>query len=219
MRKVENYCSIYLLFRTINLCYVNGVYIISWDGTTWKYLWAYVDSEVPDQPAHWRKSDQDLHCLLSESLDATECMNGEQRPRWYLEHAQDDLNLCILCMLEDTFSFDLVQLMSDIGYAQLMEKAGFCHIYSQYSDTLTPYHTCPRIWTTPFDILLMHLNPCPAEPRIYPAFANSVDPDQLASEEANWSGSAQFIILYVNCYQQPGSSYLIGWKLEVGMAS
>ena len=31
-----------------------------------------------------------------------------------------------------------------------------------------------------------------------PAFANSVDPDQLASKEANWSGSALFAIKYVN---------------------
>ena len=57
-----------------------------------------------------------------------------------------------------------------------------------------------------------------------PVLANSVDPDQLASEE-NWSGSALFvisiwyIIRYVNFYQNPGSSNLIGWKLEVGMAS
>ena len=30
------------------------------------------------------------------------------------------------------------------------------------------------------------VNPCPAEPGyMYPTFANSVDPDQLASEEAN----------------------------------
>ena len=29
---------------------------------------------------------------------------------------------------------------------------------------------------------------------MYPAFANSVDPDQLASSEANWSGSALFAI-------------------------
>ena len=29
---------------------------------------------------------------------------------------------------------------------------------------------------------------------MYPAFANSVDPDQLASEEANWSGFALFVI-------------------------
>ena len=52
-----------------------------------------------------------------------------------------------------------------------------------------------------------------------PVFANSVDPDQLASEEANWSGSALFAIQYVNLYQQSGSSNLIGWKLEVGVAS
>ena len=32
--------------------------------------------------------------------------------------------------------------------------------------------------------------------QIYPAFANSVDPDQLASEEANWSGSTLFAIKY-----------------------
>ena len=55
--------------------------------------------------------------------------------------------------------------------------------------------------------------------RIYPAFANGVDPDQLASEEANWSGSALFDIKYVNLYQQSGSRNLIGWKLEVGVAS
>ena len=34
--------------------------------------------------------------------------------------------------------------------------------------------------------------------QIYPAFANRVDPDQLASEEANWSESELFAIKYVN---------------------
>ena len=52
-----------------------------------------------------------------------------------------------------------------------------------------------------------------------PVLANSVGPGQLASEEANWSGSALFVIKYVNFYQKPGSSNLIGWKLEVGMVS
>ena len=52
-----------------------------------------------------------------------------------------------------------------------------------------------------------------------PVLANSVDPDQLDSEEANWSGSAPFVIKYVNFYQNPGSSNLIGWKLEAGVAS
>ena len=48
---------------------------------------------------------------------------------------------------------------------------------------------------------------------------SSVDPDQLASSEANWSGSALFVIKYVSFYQNPGSGNLIGWKLEVGVAS
>ena len=43
-----------------------------------------------------------------------------------------------------------------------------------------------------------------------PVLANSVDPDQLAS---SWSGSALFVIKYVNFYQKPGSSNLIGWKI------
>ena len=33
-----------------------------------------------------------------------------------------------------------------------------------------------------------------------PGFANSVDPDQLASGEANWSGSTLFVIKYMNLY-------------------
>ena len=52
-----------------------------------------------------------------------------------------------------------------------------------------------------------------------PVLANSVDLDQLASEEANWSGSALFVIKYVNFYQKPGSSNLIGWKFEMGVVS
>ena len=53
-----------------------------------------------------------------------------------------------------------------------------------------------------------------------PVLANSVDPDQLPSAvEANWSGSALFVIKFVNFYQKPWSSNLIGWKLEVGVAS
>ena len=52
-----------------------------------------------------------------------------------------------------------------------------------------------------------------------PVLTNSVDPDQLASEEANRSGSALFVIKYVNFYQKLGSSNLTDWKLEVGMAT
>ena len=49
-----------------------------------------------------------------------------------------------------------------------------------------------------------------------PVLANSVAPDHL---EANWSESALFVIKYVNFYQKPRSSNLIGWKLEVGVTS
>ena len=41
----------------------------------------------------------------------------------------------------------------------------------------------------------------------------------MASSEANWSGSALFVIQYVNLYQLSGSSDLIGWKFEKGVAS
>ena len=54
--------------------------------------------------------------------------------------------------------------------------------------------------------------------RIYPAFANSVDPNQLASEETNWSGSALFVNNYVNLYQEP-DQIMISQELEMFVAS
>ena len=39
--------------------------------------WAYVDSVGQDQDCASAWSDQCLHCPLTESLDTTECMNGE----------------------------------------------------------------------------------------------------------------------------------------------
>ena len=54
---------------------------------------------------------------------------------------------------------------------------------------------------------------------IWPAFANSADQDQLASEEDNWSGSLQFVIQYMNLYPQSELSNLIGWQSEMGLAS
>ena len=36
----------------------------------------------------------------------------------------------------------------------------------------------------------------------------SLDPDQSASEDANWSGSALFVIQYVYLYHQSGSDWL-----------
>ena len=64
----------------------------------------------------------------------------------------------------------------------------------------------------------LRINPFHAKHDI-PCLSKQCDPDQLASEEANWSGSALFAIKYVNLYQQTVSSNLIGWKLEMGVAS
>ena len=48
-----------------------------------------------------------------------------------------------------------------------------------------------------------------------PVLVNSVDPDQLASEKPTEPGFALFVIKYANFYQKPGSSNLIGLKLDV----
>ena len=47
-----------------------------------------------------------------------------------------------------------------------------------------------------------------------PVSVNSVDPDELAFEEANWSGSALFVITYVNFYQNRDQVIWLGgnWK-------
>ena len=45
-----------------------------------------------------------------------------------------------------------------------------------------------------------------------PTFANSVDPDQMASEEeAIWSGFILFVIQFVNLNENIIWCYLIGW--------
>ena len=44
-----------------------------------------------------------------------------------------------------------------------------------------------------------------------PTFANSADPDQMASEEAIWSGSTLFAIQFVNLNENIIWCNLIGW--------
>ena len=56
-------------------------------------------------------------------------------------------------------------------------------------------------WVNFYECLI---NPGPAEPEYALPFANSVDPDQFASEEI------KYVIKYTNFSQQPGSSGLTG---------
>ena len=44
-----------------------------------------------------------------------------------------------------------------------------------------------------------------------PTFANSVDPDQMASEDDIWSGSTLFVILFVNLNENIIWCNLIDW--------
>ena len=57
------------------------------------------------------QSDQGPHSLLTDSLDTIECMYREQRHRWYLTHARDDLNLLILRMCEGSFSLNAANII------------------------------------------------------------------------------------------------------------
>ena len=54
------------------------------------------------------QSDQGLHCLLTESMDTTECLKG---PDYIFAHAQNNLNLCILHMLEGPFLLDMALMI------------------------------------------------------------------------------------------------------------
>ena len=73
-----------------------------------------------------------------------------------------------------------------------------CHIYEYVTDVL---HMRSVVHNSYICVWMSHVefNPCPAEPGYTLPLKNSVDPDQLlASEEANWSGSAPFAIKFVN---------------------
>ena len=66
-----------------------------------RHVFVMVDSEGAST-----QSDQGLNSPLTESLDTTECMNGEQRPGFYFSRAHDNLNRCFLRMFESTFPLD-----------------------------------------------------------------------------------------------------------------
>ena len=98
-----------------------------------------------------------------------------------------------------TFSFKLMwhKLSNTYKWTHCMLKnisrvnMKYFAISSQKGDNYDIWHINPF---TPRKIRIRIYWPLSCWTRIYPAFANSVDPDQLASEEANWSGSALFTI-------------------------
>ena len=71
-----------------------------------------------------------------------------------------------------------------------------CIIAVWYTLEMTTYHMYPELSDHYSFWKEQNLTPDLLNP-ICPAFANSVDPDQLASEEANWSESTLFVIMWI----------------------
>ena len=69
-----------------------------------KRVWACADSENRRTYAS-AQSVQGLYCPITETLDITECVNGEQMLGGFFAHAQDDLNLriCVFSKIRIVF--------------------------------------------------------------------------------------------------------------------
>ena len=80
------------------------------------------------------QSDQGLHCLLTESYDTTECMNGEQRLGWYFEHVQESRNLHICACWKALFHLMWPTWSLDHSYI----RRRTAEVYHQY---LTIFHS------------------------------------------------------------------------------
>ena len=102
----------------------------------------------PRTACAFTQSDQVLHCLLTESLDTTECMNRGQRLGGYSVHVQDDLNLHSLRMFKGTFSLDSGCFM----FKHILVPCGFkTDLYNAGRFIWPLFHTpiiLPYIWKT-----------------------------------------------------------------------
>ena len=72
------------------------------------------------------QDDQEIHCPITESLDTTEGMNGDQMPGWNFAHAQYDLNLCILHMFEGSFSLGVGQVSLTLFLIAFHDVKSYC---------------------------------------------------------------------------------------------
>ena len=142
------------------------------------------------------------------SVVSNDSVSKQWKPCSDCPDAQADLGFYCPCMPEDAFS---------LGKGPYGKRAPFL-LYANICDYWWPRHSYAFV---PFNQYIHHLfNPSLAEHDM-PCFSKQCRSRSVGfcSEEANWSGSALFVIKYVNSYQKPRSSNLIGWKLEVGVAS
>ena len=96
---------------------------------------SYYTRAAPCENGHPRCLNQGLHYPLTESLDTTECINGEQRPGWYFAHVQDDLNVGILRIFEGLVSLEVLYIMfkgiDTVTGRQLYQRC-FCPILKRW---------------------------------------------------------------------------------------
>ena len=74
-----------------------------------------------------------------------------------------------------------------------MKNKNKYHIYSKYLDTWTPYHTGPKIWTSPSKKLLICLKNCWLIGKQYRPWSD-------AAFCSIWSGSTLFAKAYLYKY-------------------
>ena len=86
--------------------------------------------QSPRSACAFAQSDQGLHSPLTESLDTAECMNEEQRPEWYVVHAQDFLNLRILCTFGGTLSLDAAHINPMLTHKKTNRELRISGLYS-----------------------------------------------------------------------------------------
>ena len=108
------------------------------------------------------------------------------------------------------WTHQLLQIHVGVSTKNLKQSGKLCK--SWWDGSLWTVSSGPELFAGMKGLTLLLLN------ATCPVLANSVDPDQLAYEEANWSRSALFVVKYVKFYPKPGSSNLSGWKLKVGVA-
>ena len=138
-----------------------------------------------------------LVCLLFQTRKMTEIEKADPCKKGAFEHIRIayQISLSLRCPLTELLRTNRI-------YQN--QNQNFCWWYVHW-------HLFTRTCGMETQFLFMVVWSCWT--RICPVFEkNSVDPDQLASSEANWSGSTLFAIQYVNLYQQPGSRNPIGWK-------
>ena len=181
-------CTCLCLFETPT---ITGVDLISEFEGTLIFLWHGGVWRINSMPLVWAYWNLCSHALMAHEF-------------FLLIHGFSPVNAWLLIACSPAF------------YA-IITNRGPDHTVNKTLAQLFLSLKCQKVFFGHWDSFAFNLKSWSCSTKICPAFANSVDSDQLASSEANRSGSALFVILNVNLYQQPGSSNLIQLTMRSGL--